>query len=274
MRCSREVGMSALNISLVKPPSGGLKMRSFHMMSMNTAPTAIRIQERTQGVGEDREGLLVHDGCEGEKRGGPTLRVTRPVRMDDRGFRRARGGRDGASPRGRAGRCRSRSTPRAMVTAGDSRVDRYERVCARTEHGVEEIPAEDVRRDSERLARVLGFASAALTAALATTPRLTAGTRDARIAPAEKPAERPTAPVERNEAPPSLGAGAVEVPPTAQHRGLASAGEHEDLVDAVLARGTARRAETAPTAAMITVPTSVVALRASVCARPSTVVQR
>ena len=49
MRCSREVGMSALNISLVKPPSGGLKMRSFHMMSMNTAPTAIWIQERTQG---------------------------------------------------------------------------------------------------------------------------------------------------------------------------------------------------------------------------------
>ena len=38
-----------MNISLVKPPSGGLKMRSFHMTSMNTAPTAIWIQERIHG---------------------------------------------------------------------------------------------------------------------------------------------------------------------------------------------------------------------------------
>jgi len=157
----------------------------------------------------------------------------------------------------------------------DSRVDRYESACAHA-------PNTALRKYQPKmyvairnvLPTSLDSASAALTAALATTPRLTAGTRDARIAPAEKPAERPTAPVERNEAPPSLGAGAVEVPPTAQHRGLASAGEHEDLVDAVLARGTARRAETAPTAAMITVPTSVVCLRASVCVRPSTVVQR
>lgn len=141
---------------------------------------------------------------------------------------------------------------------GDSRVDRDERARAHA-------PNTALRKyqpkmyDAMRsvLPESLDSASAALTTALATTPRLTAGARDARIAPAEKPAERPTAPVERKEAPPSLGAGAVEAPPTAQHRGAASTGAHEDLPDAVLARGTARRAETAPTAAMITVPTSV-----------------
>ena len=188
--------------------------------------------------------------------------------MDAQGYAPASVGRSRVSTRARR---KGRGSPRgARGTSsvafdaprdgfgGDSRVDRDERARAHA-------PNTALRKyqpkmyDAMRsvLPASLDSASAALTTALATTPRLTAGARDARIAPAEKPAERPTAPVERKEAPPSLGAGAVEAPPTAQHRGAASAGAHEDLADAVLARGTARRAEMAPTAAMITVPTSV-----------------
>ena len=89
--------------------------------------------------------------------------------MDAQGYAPASVGRSRVSTRARR---KGRDSPRgARGTSsvafdaprdgfgGDSRVDRDERARAhaRTEHGVEEIPAEDVRRDAERLARVLGF---------------------------------------------------------------------------------------------------------------------
>ena len=105
----------------------------------------------------------------------------------------------------------------------DSRVDRYESACAHA-------PNTALRKYQPKmyvaiwnvLPTSLDSASAALTAALATTLRLTAGAGRADRARGEARGEADRAGGEER-GPAQLGAGAVEVPPTAQHRGLASA---------------------------------------------------